>query len=63
MAEAIDRFLDKDIAKKNGIFSRTDFLSAVLRMWFSQYEKDFGIFVSRGSVRNTKGQDLPKPFD
>jgi hypothetical protein len=63
MAEAIDRVLATDKAKKNGIFSRTDFLTAVIRMWFAKYERDFGIFVTRDSVRSIKGDDLPKPFD
>jgi hypothetical protein len=63
MVEAIDRVLDSNIAKKNGVFSRTDFLTAVIRMWFSRYEKDFGIFVTRDIVRDTKDRDLPKPFD
>lgn len=63
MIEAIDRVLASDRAKKNGIFSRTDFLSAVVRMWFSRYERDFGIFVTRDIIRNTKDEDLSRPFD
>jgi hypothetical protein len=63
MVEAIDRVLESERAKKNGVFSRTDFLTAVIRMWFSRYEKDFGIFVSRDIVRDTANNDLAKPFD
>lgn len=63
MAESIDRFLKSKAAKKNGMSSRSDFLIAVLRTWFSKYEKDYDIFVSRDSVRDTADRDLPKPFD
>lgn len=63
MVEAIDRFLATEAAKKNAITSRTDFLTAVLRKFFSRYEKEYGIFVTRDIVKNTKGEDLPKPFD
>lgn len=64
MAKAIDEFLKTDIAKKNGVFSRTDFTVRVISGWFSQYEKEFDIFMPRGAVRTTvEGHDLPKPFD
>ena len=46
MAESVDKFLQSDLAKKNGIFSRTDFLSAVVRMWFYLHEKDFRMFFT-----------------
>ena len=63
MVESIDRFLKTETAKKNGILSRSDFLTAVLRKFFSQYEGEYGVFVTRDSVRNTKEEDVPKPFD
>jgi hypothetical protein len=63
MAQAIDEFMKTDIAKKNGVFSRTDFVVRVVSGWFSQYEKEFDIFVPRSVVMNTAGKDLPKPFD
>jgi hypothetical protein len=63
MAKAIDQFLKTDIAKKNGVFSRNDFASRVIGGWFSQFEKEFDIFVPRGSVKDTEGHDMPKPFD
>ena len=63
MAQAIDKFLETDIAKKNGVFSRPDFLTRVVQTWFSQFEKEFGIFMPRSLLRNMKGFDLMKPFD
>lgn len=51
MADSIDRVLESDAAKKNGIFSRTDFLTVVVRIWFSRYEKDFGMFVGKDMIR------------
>ena len=64
MADAIDAFLKTDIAKKNGIFSRTDFLSAVIRKWFAEHDdilelgkkKDFKIFMTIGDG-NGKAND------
>lgn len=63
MVEAIDRFLQTEMAKKNAIMSRSDFLTAVLRKFFSYYEREYGTFVTRDAIRNTKDDDLPKPFD
>ena len=63
MAHAIDQFLSKPVAKKNGVMSRTDFVVRVVSGWFSQYEKEFDIFVPRSAVRDTSDHDLPKPFD
>jgi hypothetical protein len=63
MADAIDHFLDLPVAKKNGVFSRTDFMTRVLASWFSSFEKDFGIFVPREVRRNLKGFDVMKPLD
>jgi hypothetical protein len=63
MVQAIDQFLDTDIAKKNGVFSRPDFLTRVVSMWFSDHEKEFGLFVPRNVVKNLKGFDHMKPFD
>lgn len=63
MAQAIDQFMKTDIAKKNGVFSRTDFVVRVVSGWFSQFEKEFDIFVPRTAVRNTADRDVPKPFD
>ena len=47
MAQAIDKFLKSDIAKKNGIVSRNDFVTRVIAAWFSRFEKDFDVFVPR----------------
>lgn len=63
MAQAIDKWLTLDIAKKNGIISRTDFATRVIGEWFIDFEKDFGIFVPRELRRNLKGFDVSKPLD
>lgn len=64
MAQAIDKFLETNIAKKNGITSRNDFVTRVVAGWFARYEKDYDLFVPReiGRVGNTKHEHL-KPFD
>lgn len=63
MAKAIDQFLKQPVAKKNGVMSRTDFVVRVVSGWFSQYEKEYDIFVPRNAVRDTADRDLPRPFD
>ena len=63
MVEAIDHFLDTDLAKKNGVFSRNDFITRVLAMWFSHFEKEFGLFVPREVARNLKGFDTMQPIE
>ena len=63
MADAIDHFLKLDVAKKNGIFSRTDFITRVVALWFGSFEKDFGIFLPRSALRNLKGFDVMKPLE
>lgn len=63
MVEAIDKFLETDIAKKNGVFSRPDFLARIVAQWFSRFEKEFGLFVPRDVLKTLKGYDLMKPFD
>jgi len=63
MAQAIDRWIDSDIAKKNGVFSRSDFITRIVATWFVGFEKDFGIFVPREVRRNLKGFDVMKPLD
>ena len=63
MVEAIDRFLETDIAKKNGVFSRPDFVTRVIATWFYQFEKEFGAFVPREVKRNLKGFDVMKPIE
>ena len=63
MMDAIDKFLDTDLAKKNGVFSRPDFVTRVIAEWFSRFEKEFGIFVPRNVVRTMKGFDAMKPIE
>jgi hypothetical protein len=41
---AIDRFVTTDIAHRNGIFSRSDFLTRVYSNFLASYERDFAIF-------------------
>lgn len=62
MAQAIDEFVKTDLAKKNGVFSRSDFIIRLVAGWFSRYEKDFGIFVPRDVIRMGKHESM-KPFD
>jgi cell wall assembly regulator SMI1 len=63
MAESIDRWLASDVAKKNGVFSRPDFLTRLIASYFIHFEKDFGIFVPREVRRNLKGFDVMKPLE
>ena len=63
MANAIDKFVETDLAKKNGVFSRTDFITRVIAQWFSYFEKEFGIFVPRSVARTMKGFDAMKPIE
>ena len=44
MVAAIDRFVTTDTAHRNGIFSRTDFLTRVYANFLANYERDFAIF-------------------
>lgn len=62
MAQAIDEFVKTDIAKKNGVFSRSDFITRVIVSWFSRFENDFGIFVPRDIIKKGK-HEYTKPFD
>jgi hypothetical protein len=55
MAQAIDRFLESDTAKRNGMFSRSDFVTRVLSQWFAEHEKEFDMFVPR-ELRTVKGK-------
>jgi hypothetical protein len=45
MVQAIDKFLESDVAKKNGVFSRSDFITRVVAAWLANYEKDFQLFI------------------
>lgn len=56
IADAIDQFLKLPIAKKNGIFSQTNFITRVVAQWFVMIEHDFGIDVGLGL------KDFDKPF-
>jgi len=54
MADAIDQFLKLDIAKQNGIFSQTNFITRVCAQWFDMIKRDFDIDVGLG-----KDFDIP----
>lgn len=63
MVQAIDKFVETDDAKRNGVFSRNEFVTRVLVMWFANYEKEFGMFVPREFRRSIHNDDITKPFD
>ena len=63
MAKAIDKMLEQDIIKKQGVFSRSELVTRVLTGWFASFEREFGIFVPRSVIKNLKDFDLMKPFD
>jgi len=46
MAEVIDEFLKSPVAKKSGIFSRSDLVVRIVSNWFGHFHKDFKPFVS-----------------
>lgn len=62
MAESIDRFLELPIAKKNGMFSRADVITALVRKFLVEYENQYGIFVSRAAARTADDKDVSRPF-
>ena len=63
MAKAIDKLLETELMKKQGVFSRSELVTRVLAGWFSAFEKEFGVFVPRSVIRNMKDFDLMKPYD
>ena len=63
MAKAIDKLLEQDLMKKNGVFSRSELVTRVMGSWFANFEKEFGMFVPRSVIRNLKDFDVMKPFD
>jgi hypothetical protein len=63
MAKAIDKMLEQDIMKKQGVFSRSELVTRVMNGWFSAFEKEFGVFVPRSVIKNLKDFDVMKPFD
>ena len=63
MSKAIDKLLEQDIMKKQGVFSRSELVTRVMNGWFSQFEKEFGLFVPRSVIKNLKDFDVMKPFD
>jgi hypothetical protein len=63
MAKAIDKLLEQDMMKKQGVFSRSQLVTSVMNGWFARFEKEFGVFVPRSVIRNLKDFDVMKPFD
>jgi hypothetical protein len=59
MLESIDKFVESDVAKKNGIFSRSDFLTRLIAGWFSNFESDFDLF-GRANAYATLKDLLPE---
>jgi hypothetical protein len=45
LVDSIDEFLRSDIAKKQGIFSRSDFIIRMAISWFAQYDSDYRWFM------------------
>lgn len=48
MVDSIDKFLKTPEAKKNNIFSRTDFLARCAAIWLSEYDKEYKLFNDDG---------------
>lgn len=63
MAQAVEEFLKTDVAKKNGIKSKSDFMVRLVQGFFANYEKEFGLFVPRKIIRSMKEFETTKPFD
>jgi hypothetical protein len=53
LMRSIDEFLKTDVAKRNNVFSRTDFISRVSALWFSIYEKDLKLFMENQKFKDT----------
>jgi hypothetical protein len=49
MVSSIDSFLQTKWAKKNNIFSRTDFLARSASTWLSYFDKEYGLFNGKSS--------------
>ena len=62
MAKAIDQILKTDVIKKNGVTSRSDFVTRIVASWFSEFEKEYGIFVPRNVRKNLKGFETMEPL-
>lgn len=60
IAKDLDRWLETEVAKKNGIKSKTDLIVRLLVDFMADYEKEYGLFASRESV---KGGKPTKPLD
>jgi hypothetical protein len=45
LVDSIDEFLRSDVAKKQGIFSRSDFIIRMAISWFAQYDRDYRWFM------------------
>ena len=52
MALDIDKFIQTDAAKKNGVFSRGDFVVGACGKVLAQYEREYGLFRNRVAKGN-----------
>jgi hypothetical protein len=62
MAKAIDKFLDSDIGKQNGLMSRADFVNRLIAAFFANFQKDFGLFVPKVSPLSPLQKISPDSF-
>jgi hypothetical protein len=66
LCDSIDEFLKTDIAKKQGLFSRSDFIVRIAISWFAQYDRDYRLFMtaSRSPMPPpTTWKEGPKRFE
>jgi hypothetical protein len=61
MISVIDKFLQTELARKQGIYSRTDFIIRVIVAWFSNIDKDFRMFVPESIPLFQKTHPPPPP--
>jgi hypothetical protein len=59
--ESIDKFLESELAAKNGLYSRSDLIVRLLVAWFSSVEKDFSLFNS-SRIPDTFSKTHPPPI-
>jgi hypothetical protein len=63
MAASIDKFLQTNIAKQNGISSRADLIIRLVSKFLADYEKEYGLFANRKIARQVNGADIAQPIE
>jgi hypothetical protein len=65
LVDSIDEFLRSDVAKKQGIFSRSDFIIRMAISWFAQYDRDYRWFMRapRSPIPPPSTWKEPKGFE